>query len=328
MMNEPLYLSFTPPDDQTCIDALLQSEMVGRGEPDEWTGDYGKRWTGEKSVPALLRDCGEFCLEWKPQTPDRSFLLWHRVTSKSVPVTVTSVRNRRRIADLDFVRTLLAQVPFEYGAASTVCSSWGASGTPIKYIGTGFSDGHVPLGWLCAFKGRGHDRLASRRWLEFGPWRLIREKGDLNIVQFHDLQADDETALKQAEPGHKRMGISEQGGFIQTDFYWQNTKKLTALYDKNTQTLIRVVAGEEVSEYEMLEAAAIKFWKPVSQPVKQVAYSFIDEKQARRQLHQLWLRGLEVRAFVDGHERRIDEDYHPTPQIPDWVKRVQDREGK
>jgi hypothetical protein len=330
MMNEPLELTLTPaPEgDQACIDALLRQEAVGPGEPDRWHGEHGKPWTGQKTVSALLLETDDFGIEWKRATPDWSYLEWRRVTSKSVPVTVVQVRNFRRVADLQYATRLLKDVTFEYCAGASASAAWGAVGTRLDYLGNGFSDGHVPLGWLCAFKGRGHDRLASRRWLEFGPWRLIREEGDLSIVQFHDLSVDDETALEQSRPGHQRMGISDTGGFIQTDFDWSNTKKLTALYDKSSQTLIRVVAGEEVSEFEMLEAAAIKFWKPVNQPVAQVAYSFIDEKQARRQLHELWLRGLEVRTFVDGHERRIDEDYHPTPTIPDWVKRLQDREGR
>jgi hypothetical protein len=162
---------------------------------------------------------------------------------------------------------------------------------------------------------------------------LIRGKDDLSFVQFHDLQTDDETALEQARPGHQRMGNSAIGGFIPVVLPWNRlldneTKSIKGLYDASTQTLIQVVAGRQVDRLEMIEAAAVKARQPLAKPVRQVAYVFIDEAAARAHLHELWLHGLEVRAVVDGREIRIDEDYAPVPQVPDWVRRVQDREGR
>ena len=62
----------------------------------------------------------------------------------------------------------------------------------IKLDGIGFGNMHSSHGWACAFRGKGHDRLVSRRWLDFGPWRVIRRPGDLTLVQFHDLDVDAE----------------------------------------------------------------------------------------------------------------------------------------
>lgn len=209
-----------------------------------------------------------------------------------------------------------------------MCDSWGRSGASYEGPSIGFSDGHWNHGWMCAFKGKGHDRLVSRRWLDYGPWRLIRdETHDLSIVQFHDLNADDETALAQAKPGHERMGISETGGFIQTDFVWEHQSG--ASYDPVNQTLLYVVYGRTVSQEEMLEAAAVKLWQPLAKPVKQVAYVFMDEKAARAHLHEAWLHNVEVRTFINGAEVILTETYDPpAPKVPDWVKRLQDQEGK
>ena len=99
------------------------------------------------------------------------------------------------------------------------------------YRAPGFLDSHFDHGWGCALKGAGHDHLVSRRWLEYGPWRLIRdEENDISLVQFHDLEADAITALEQAKPGHKRMGVSDTGGFINSKFeYETNIRAFTTV---------------------------------------------------------------------------------------------------
>ena len=52
------------------------------------------------------------------------------------------------------------------------------------------------------------------------------------------------------------------------------------------------------------------------QPIESVAYVFISEADARRHLHELWLRELECWAFADGKEIRLDLDYRPEPPSP------------
>lgn len=206
--------------------------------------------------------------------------------------------------------SFLEELPFAYGSVR------GGAET-----GPGFGAGHFLFGSMCAFKGGGHEAMVSRRWLEFGPWRLLRGRNDLSFVQFHDLQAGEATAIEQAGPGHRWMAR----GFFGLSTSWDNLK---GQYEPNTETLIRVIAGRIVGEEEMFEAALIKARQPLVKRVRQVAYVFIDEKEARAHVHQLWLRGLEVRTFIGGREIRIDEDYQAQPVVPDWVKKIQDREGR
>jgi hypothetical protein len=198
---------------------------------------------------------------------------------------------------------------------------------PRMYRPPGMSDGHFSNGSFAAFsKQDGHARLVSRRWLTHGPWRLIRDEStDLTLVQYHDLEAEEGDALEQAYDGHQAMGIEDHGGFIQTDFPFGHALK-PSFYDRASNTsIVLVPASQPVSHQQMLEAAALKLWQPHAEhPIAQVAFVFTDEANARKHLHDLWLRGLEVRVV----DRRIDEAYDPgPPPVLDWVKRVQDREG-
>src|SRR5947209_2134586 len=111
---------------------------------------------------------------------------------------------------------MLNTLPFELAVIGRVYQEWWDE----QYETYSFSDGHVPHGWACAFRAGGYERLVSRRWLDFGPWRK-RESGDATWVEFHDLEADAQTALRQAQPGWERMGISDTGGFIQSGFVYR-----------------------------------------------------------------------------------------------------------
>jgi hypothetical protein len=332
MMNRSLFLSITAFDDRECVEAIIRSGILGTWPPDEITFDSGKAWRGPKTVDALRTGAEDnFSLRWSPGSPKKTFLGWDRLP-KDKSRAIIKIDCRQRRADIAMLRPFLEEWPFAYCAGSSASGEWGFAGSRIDYIGCSFGNGHNPLGWMCAFKGEGHKALVSRRWLEFGPWRLIRGKDDLSLVQFHDLAVDDETALEQARPGHQRMGNSAIGGFIPVAFTWDilrdpATGSIKGLYDDSSQTLIQVVAGRKVDHFEMMEAAAVKARQPLAKPVRQVAYVFIEEANARAHLHELWLYGLEVRGLINGREIRIDEDYAPVRHVPDWVKRVQDREG-
>jgi len=200
----------------------------------------------------------------------------------------------------------------------------------------GFANSHTRLGWGCAFKGGGHDRLVSRRWLDFGPWRVLRGVDDMTVVQFHDLAlTDPAAALAQALPGHERMGISEIGGFIQGPSaagrgikYVVAEKLPEGLYDAATRTLEVVVPpGRTISQGEMQDACAYRLNKrnDKAKPIERIAYVFIDEENARAHLHELWLRELEVWTVEGGDKRRLDLDYHPTPAPPEWVRNLEAR---
>jgi len=77
-----------------------------------------------------------------------------------------------------------------------------------------------------------------------------------------------------------------------------------------------------VEEGEMLEACALRLYQPIEVPVDNVAYVFMTEEAARAHLHELWLRGLECRALIAGRETRLDNDYAPHPDPPEWARHL------
>lgn len=213
----------------------------------------------------------------------------------------------------------LGKLPFEVASIGTVYTEW--FDPALGWDSPGFSDGHGTHGWACGFKGAGHDRLVSRRWLDHGPWRVVRQEGDVTWVVFHDLAADPVLALDQAAPGHARMGISDEGGFIQSNFVYKY--RLKGVYDTETRTLRVPIADDSVPPRQMLEMAAAKRDPRVrtEQPIDQVAFVFIREADARANLHEIWLHGLECWTFnEEGREVRLDADYHPEPHPPAWVE--------
>ena len=211
----------------------------------------------------------------------------------------------------------LAGLPFELASCNEIHREWVDAYPPAQR--TTFADGHIMHGWMCAFKGSGHERLVSRRWLEFGPWKLHRGPADTSLVQFHQLDADWKTALAQARPGHRRMGISDQGGFIQTGYVY--SKDLKGGYIEAERRLRIMAMHRDVPPVEMLDAAAMKHYQVLGkdQPLDAVAFLFDDEERARRHLHELWLRGLECWVFKDGRSQRLDDGYAPGPQPPAWT---------
>lgn len=193
-----------------------------------------------------------------------------------------------------------------------------------RYYPPGFADMHFSHGFACAFKGFGHNRLVSRRWLEYGPWRVLKGANDTTLIQFHDLEADWATALEQAKVGHKRMGISDIGGFLQAKYVYSHDVK--GFYEPEDRRLRIVVIDRVISQREMLDYCAARHYQVLGKdkPLDKVAFVFMREEEARAHLHELWLRELECWTFIDGVETRIDTDYHPTPEKPDWVRRKKD----
>jgi hypothetical protein len=194
-----------------------------------------------------------------------------------------------------------------------------------EYSAPGFANLHFSLDWGCAFKGEGHKRLVSQRILEFGPWHLIRdEENDITLVQFYDLNADSETALEQAKPGHALMSKPFQGAFFQKDF--KLAGELDVLYEPTERKVKVIVAGRDVPISEMVDMAKARYEQLLGpeKPFDSVAYIFTEsEEAARAHLHDLWLRELECWAFIDHIQTRIDIDYHPTPDKPEWVRRLE-----
>jgi hypothetical protein len=223
------------------------------------------------------------------------------------------------------VLALLAGLPFTTASFSTIHPEWGKGDAP--YTSPGFGDLHYAHGWACAFRGAGHSRLVSRRWLDFGPWRVLRGPDDTTLVQFHDLEADAATALTQARPGHTRMGFHPDGGYIPLGHARSNDVR--GVYEAKEKVLRIVVHGRDVSQGEMLDACSLRLEGAIGpgQPLTRVAYVFMEPARARAHLHELWLRELECWTVEMGKEVRLDADHRPTPVKPDWVKALEAREA-
>ena len=197
-----------------------------------------------------------------------------------------------------------------------------------EYIAPGFIHGHGGHGWACAFKGEGHNHLVSRRWLEYHPWRLIRdEEHDISFIQFHDLDADPATALEQAKEGHRAMSMYGVGGYIGKTHPFSNDMR--GIYLSDTRNLRVVIpAGKEITYSEMSDYCAARHFQAFKEgPIDVLSFVFIVADEAQPYIHDLWLRDIEVFGFTPkGEEIRLDEDYHPDYEPPQWVKRLQQGE--
>ena len=218
-------------------------------------------------------------------------------------------------ADPAAVLDLVAGLPFEVASFGVLYPEWQDTYTP-----PGFAQMQALLGWGCAFRGAGHDRLVSRRWLEAGPWRLWRAAGDLSLVQFHELGLAAEAALAQARPGHGRLGIGENGGYLQDPYHFQS--EVRGLYVAAEKKLV-IAAADRVTAVQMRDACALRRKRraDTAEPVEVVAYMFLNEELARAQLPELWLRELECWALIDGRPVRLDVDFRPVVERPDWTRR-------
>jgi hypothetical protein len=222
--------------------------------------------------------------------------------------------------DLNELPRQLSNVPFELASFSNLHRlAWGRQTDPDYYRPPSFADGHDSLGWAAAFRGKGHDRLVSRRWLETGPWKLWRGPEDVSVVQFHALDADAKTALEQAKPGHRLIGLGSESGFLQSGFVY--TMDLKGLYEPATRTMRVIIHGREVSSREMLEWAAARISRRDPKfPFETVAFVFMVPHEARAHLSRLWKYEHQCWAIVDGEERRLDLDYTPPDLTPDWAR--------
>jgi hypothetical protein len=200
---------------------------------------------------------------------------------------------------------LLSGLPFTVASFNSIHPDW----LDGSYNAPGFGGLHFPHGVACGFKGAGHRQLVSRRWLDFGPWRKLRGADDTTLVQFHDLFADSATALAQARPGHVRMGVTDEGGFIAHDHEYQS--ELSGYYYPDQRRQRIMAALREVPQLEMLDACAARLYQKwgADRPTEHVGFLFLEEQLARRHLHELWLRELECWTIIGGKEVRIDEDY-------------------
>jgi hypothetical protein len=275
------------------------------------TGDWRERWLPKYRHD--LRAC------WGPNLGRRildadQFLWVQRI--KPVRFSLPFPDDEQAILHL------IASLPIELASFTELYKKW----VPENHCWPHLPGNHYSPGWACAFRGAGHDALVSRRWLDFGPWRVLRGLGDTTLVQFHELGVDAATALAQAAPGHALMlwshyadgGIA--GGYGDVTImgeYWPAER----LFE------IHVREPREITFQEVNDARCIRtrrHHEHEDSPVERVAYVFESPALAEPHLHALWLRELEVWAFRDGHRVRLDLDYAPAlPPRPEWVQRLE-----
>jgi hypothetical protein len=246
----------------------------------------------------------------------------HKIVYRKDHILGISIKNL--FNDFKEVLIFLSPLPWSVIAIGSINESW--FDEEISYNAPGFANLHADLGAGCAFKGEGHNRVVSRRYLDYGPWHVIRdEANDITLIQFHDLNADALTALEQAKPGHKLMGDPYEGGFIQRDYQILNDD-FSGLYSPTEKMLRFIINDRPITRAELLDACAARLWQLLGEdrPIKRVGYVFIIEEEARQNLHELWLRDIECWTYIEGIETRIDQDYTPPlPQKPEWVQRLE-----
>ena len=192
----PLSLFLSGPDVGALVRAVAPA--LPDGAPRQWSADYEDGDGAWLDAVATARELA--AVEWE----DASLGVVPRYG-----VRVELPRAPAQAAALE----LLAAAPFTVATLPSYAAVWKAE---HDYRPPGFDGGHGPHGWACAFRGDGHDRLVSRRWLPYGPWELTRDEDeDISFVRFHDPAAAPGAALEQARAGHRRMGIYDEGGFIQ-----------------------------------------------------------------------------------------------------------------
>jgi hypothetical protein len=246
---------------------------------------------------------------------------WHYISYSGdnvIKVSIPEFPNSART-----VLELLAPLSWTLITFDDLHNDW--YGQENTYIGYSIAYGHFQLGWGCAFKGKGHDRLVTRRWLYQGPWLYLCGEHDTTLIQFYDLNADSATARKQAEVAHPRMGSRNIGGYIVADYKYEYELKGTYAPSQRKHRI--TVVEREVTQREMLDARASVIRKQADpdMPLDNVIFNFMGkngEMEARKYLHELWLRGLECWTFIDDSPAQLDLDYQHVPVKPEWVQRV------
>lgn len=208
--------------------------------------------------------------------------------------TVVRVGNSGVTVDMATLLKQLATIPFEVASfANKYLTKTGEKLPGVSRVSPGYM--HEKLGWALAFRGRGHERLVSRRWLSSGPWKLWTE-GEISVVQFHALDVDLPTAMEQAAPSYAMFDTdSATSGIIDPD----------RPYEPETSGA-RVEVNTAPSDEELHARAA------TGGPI---AFVFSSDKEARAALPRIWPYGHEVWV----KDKRL-VGYVPPDRTPAWAK--------
>jgi len=112
------------------------------------------------------------------------------------------------------------------------------------------------------------------------------------------------------------MGNSDEGGFLQPHYIFEH--EIKGSYDPETEMLKVTVFGQRLQPKELLDYSAARRLQVLGEdePLKRIAFIFIERKEADQYLETLWLRDFECYAIIDGDETRLDEGYQPSTRAP------------
>jgi hypothetical protein len=197
----PFRASFEGPDLVALAERLQELDWAPdgvRGDPIMWIDDE-ELAAPEDIVEAVARATRDVTLGFSEYPQLLRFDLTRGILHVGMPHVPI---------DMFRLAEQLATVPFEVASfASLYQTEWNEPiiGEP-RIIP---SPGHVPMGWGVAFRGRGHDRLPSREWIDHGPWKVWRGPEDVSVIQLHALDADLPGAIAEATPGSERFRTRE-----------------------------------------------------------------------------------------------------------------------
>jgi hypothetical protein len=214
----------------------------------------------------------------------------------------------------------LATVPFETAAFGSIYQHEASNSAQVGFSASPIEGARNA--WAFAWRGAGHERLLSQRWLAQGPWKLWRGPSDTMLLQLHALDVDAQTANEQAAAAWRFFGYSNERLLIPRGY--KARLELGGDYDAATQTMrVRVDGPPTNDEQRMLaweHAVARKLRRDSPQPIRSVAFVFADEELARAELPRLWRMEHEVWVERDGKQIRLDIDYAPPDMTPAWTR--------
>jgi hypothetical protein len=265
-------------------------KLVERPVPGDWRerliaggGDFGVAWEGGRR---MSRSEGAIAIDFPAEVP----------------------------RDAAAVLAFLAPLPLELFVLSILEDYWPEN----DYCAPAVSADHALLGWGMVLKGAGHERsVVSRRWLEHGPVRTLRGEGDTTLVQFCELGAGGPTSLAQARPAHDWIAV----GFLRPTHHYKHD--IDGVYTRSDGLLRILVNARSVTDGELRDACAARRDRASDRdkPIRNIAYVFVDEQEARARLEAVWLRGLECRVADGLGERRLDDRYQVAVERPAWARR-------
>ena len=199
--------------------------------------------------------------------------------------------------DFAAIATYLASLPFDVADVSVDggCTKALAIG-PYK----------VPVGVGLAFRGTAH--VASQRFLRHGgPWRAF-DRGDVTVLQLHDLDADARTAIVQQRFALARLS----DGLLPVGAKLSHAVEGYARKDG----AFEVVLGDprRLAQARLRDLCVARRARTIGETSFERVRFMFPGGRVGHHLHELWLRELEVHTIGDdGQPQRLDDAYRPPP---------------